>query len=207
MSQTSAVPGVDRSQALHQGLRQYLPELFQFDPRICSGWLSDRYFVRTANTLRHAGRDPVVTMQVFAKKRGVLAGVYEAVRLLQTQLTSGSDHRRLQVDTLLEGDAINAGGSSFHMKTLKPELRFVFNMQAQPWGGSASNPKFIETYDEDDTRLGDTWLMGPQFDSEGRGYEFVQHVPDSLGRIPSIDPDAFVDVVGRDPDRLRHPFR
>jgi starch-binding outer membrane protein, SusD/RagB family len=74
-------------------------------------------------------------------------------------------------------DAINAGGSSFHMKTLKPELRFVFNMQAQPWGGSASNPQFIETYDADDTRLGDTWLMGPQFDSQGRGYEFVQHVP------------------------------
>jgi hypothetical protein len=74
-------------------------------------------------------------------------------------------------------DAINAGGSNFHMKTLKPELRFVFGMQAQPWGGSASNPQFIDTYDEDDTRLGDTWLMGPQFDSEGRGYDFVKHVP------------------------------
>jgi nicotinate phosphoribosyltransferase len=110
MSQTPAVSGGDRSQALHEGLRQYPPELFQFDPRICSGWLSDRYFVRTANTLRHAGRDPVVTMQVFAKRRGVLAGVYEAVRLLQTQLTPGSDHRLLQIDTLLEGDEINTGG-------------------------------------------------------------------------------------------------
>ncbi|HEX6911221.1 MAG TPA: hypothetical protein VF142_12535, partial [Longimicrobium sp.] len=93
----------DRSGALHEGLAQYPPELFQFDPRICSGWLSDRYFVRTAHTLRHAGRDPVVTMQVFAKRRGVLAGVYEALRLLQTQLTPGSDHRRLEIDTLLEG--------------------------------------------------------------------------------------------------------
>ena len=74
-------------------------------------------------------------------------------------------------------DAINAPGSSFHMKTLKPELRFVFDMQAQPWGGSASNPQFIDTYDEDDTRLEDTWLMGPQFDDEGRGYDFVKHVP------------------------------
>jgi hypothetical protein len=74
-------------------------------------------------------------------------------------------------------DAINATESSFHMKTLKPDLRFVFNMQAQPWGGSASNPQFIDTYDPDDTRLGDTWLMGPQFDSQGRGYNFVKHVP------------------------------
>lgn len=99
-----------RTEALHDGLRRYPAELFQFDSRICSGWLSDRYFVRTANTLRHAGRDPVVTMQVFAKRRGVLAGVYEAIRLLQTQLTPGSDPHELRVDTLLEGDDINAGG-------------------------------------------------------------------------------------------------
>ncbi|MGH7500484.1 MAG: RagB/SusD family nutrient uptake outer membrane protein [Longimicrobiales bacterium] len=74
-------------------------------------------------------------------------------------------------------DQVNAGGSNFHMKTLKPELRFVFGMQAQPWGGSASNPQFIDTYDVDDSRLADTWLMGPQFDPQGRGYDFVQHVP------------------------------
>ena len=74
-------------------------------------------------------------------------------------------------------DAINAPGSSFHMKTLKPELRFVFNMQAQPWGGSASNPQFIDTYDPADKRLADTWLMGPQFDNAGHGYDFVKFVP------------------------------
>jgi len=74
-------------------------------------------------------------------------------------------------------DAINANQSNFHMKTLKPDLRFVFNLQAQPWGGSASNPQFINTYDKDDGRLADTWLMGPQFDAQGRGYDFVQFVP------------------------------
>jgi nicotinate phosphoribosyltransferase len=99
-----------RTQVLHQGLRDYPCEIFQFDPRMRTGWLSDRYFVRTANTLRHAGRDPIVTMQVFAKRRGVLAGVYEAIRLLQTQLAPGFDFRDLRVDTLLEGDDINTGG-------------------------------------------------------------------------------------------------
>jgi hypothetical protein len=74
-------------------------------------------------------------------------------------------------------DAIYATQSNFHMKTLKPDLRFVFNMQTQPWGGSASNPQFISTYDVDDDRLEDTWLMGPQYDPQGRGYTFVQHVP------------------------------
>jgi hypothetical protein len=74
-------------------------------------------------------------------------------------------------------DAVNANQSNFHMKTLKPDLRFVFNMQAQPWGGSASNPQFIDTYDKSDGRLADTWLMGTQRDAQGRGYDFVQFVP------------------------------
>jgi len=84
-------------------------------------------------------------------------------------------------------DQVNAGGSNFHMKTLKPELRFVFNMAAQPWGGSASNPQFIDTYDSNDTRLngvpsdngrGGTWLSGPQFTPDHTyGYDFVQYVP------------------------------
>ena len=69
-------------------------------------------------------------------------------------------------------DAINATQSNFHMKTLKPDLRIVFNMQAQPWGGSASNPQFIDTYDKDDGRLKDTWMMGTVRDAAGRGYDF-----------------------------------
>jgi starch-binding outer membrane protein, SusD/RagB family len=74
-------------------------------------------------------------------------------------------------------DAVNANQSNFHMKTLKPDLRFVFGLTVQPWGGSASNPQFIDTYDKDDGRLADTWLMGKQRDSQGRGYDFVQFVP------------------------------
>lgn len=73
--------------------------------------------------------------------------------------------------------------SNFHMKTLKPELRFVFNMSAQPWGGSAANPQFIDTYDPDDTRKQDTWLMGQQFTPDGQfGYDFVQHIPQFRGK-------------------------
>jgi hypothetical protein len=74
-------------------------------------------------------------------------------------------------------DAVNATESCFHMKTLKPDLRYVFNMAAGPWGGSASNPQFVATYNPADGRLSDTWLMGPQFDDQGRGYDFVAYVP------------------------------
>jgi nicotinate phosphoribosyltransferase len=111
MTSQSPAAEVDRQAELHEGLARFPAGLFQFDPRMASGWLSDRYFVRTTATLRHAGIDPEVTLQVFAKKGGVLAGVYEALRLLQTQLAEGCDYTRLTVDTLLEGDSINAEGS------------------------------------------------------------------------------------------------
>jgi starch-binding outer membrane protein, SusD/RagB family len=65
-------------------------------------------------------------------------------------------------------DQVNANQSNFHMKTLKPDLRFALGLSAQPWGGSASNPQFIDTYDKDDGRLADTWLMGTVKDAQGR---------------------------------------
>ena len=80
-------------------------------------------------------------------------------------------------------DANSAGGSNFHMKTLKPELRHALNLNAQPWGGSAANPQFIDTYDEDDTRLEDSWLMGPVYSADNRGYTFVQHIP-GISSVP-----------------------
>jgi hypothetical protein len=136
--------------------------------------------------------------------RGILARVYlnaevytgtprwnEVIAVTQEIIDSG----RYQLDATYRGpfsrnnhtspelifavpyDEVFGGGSNFHMKTLKPDLRFVFDMSAGPWGGSASNPQWIDTYDPDDGRLGDTWLMGPQFDNQGRGYDFVQYVP------------------------------
>lgn len=103
--------GALRARHLHQGLARFPAEVFQFDPRIRTGWLSDRYFLRTAATLRHAGRDPVATLQLFAKQGGVLAGVYEAVRLFQTQLAPGYEACELELQTLLEGDPVNRAGA------------------------------------------------------------------------------------------------
>jgi hypothetical protein len=95
---------------------------------------------------------------------------------------SRNNHTSSEILFAVPYDAIYSGQSggctsNFHMKTLKPDLRFVFGMTTGPWGGSASNPQWIDTYDPDDGRLADTWLRGPQYDGEGRGYTFVQHVP------------------------------
>jgi nicotinate phosphoribosyltransferase len=100
------VDGPDRAARLADALARFPAALFQFDPRIRDGWLSDRYFMRTAETLAHAGRDPRVTLQLFAKHHGVVAGLYEAIRLLETQLADGVDAGALEVDTLLDGDAV-----------------------------------------------------------------------------------------------------
>lgn len=97
-------PSGNRETFLYHDLARFPAELFQFDPRMASGWLSDRYFVRAANTLAHAGRDPVVTLQLFAKQPGVLVGVWEAIRMLQTQLSAGYEPHQVQVETLLEGE-------------------------------------------------------------------------------------------------------
>lgn len=94
---------------------------------------------------------------------------------------SRNNHNSPEMIWGLPYDALNATGSNFHMKTLKPELRFVFGLSAEPWGGSAASPQFIDTYDPDDSRLADSWLMGEHFDEQGRGYDFVQHVPTMTG--------------------------
>ena len=60
-------------------------------------------------------------------------------------------------------DEIFASQNSIHMKTLATAHRNVLNMAAQPWGGNCAVPQFIDTYDADDTRLKDTWIMGPQY--------------------------------------------
>jgi len=102
-----AGPASDRHLLLHKDLTRFPADLFQFDPRIRDGWLSDRYFVRAAATLRHTGLDPTVTMQVFPRRGGMVAGLYECIRMLQTQIAPGYDYRDLEVWTLRDGDRID----------------------------------------------------------------------------------------------------
>ena len=109
-----------RREALHRNLAAMPTSLFQFDPRMRDGWYADRYFLRTAAALAHAGHDPIVRMQVFAKKPGVVAGVYEVVRMLQTQIAATSrdgevDFRAITIETLLDGDEVAPRESVMHI--------------------------------------------------------------------------------------------
>lgn len=66
-------------------------------------------------------------------------------------------------------DKTLAGGQSMHMFSWHGELQKKFKLEATPWGSGAGMAltQFIDTYDEDDTRLTDTWLMGDQYTPEG----------------------------------------
>lgn len=73
-------------------------------------------------------------------------------------------------------------------------LRDKYNMQATPYGAGSTKgiPQFIDTYDADDERLADSWLMGPQFaadgvtplkgsyDQAGQPLIFTKNLPDGL---------------------------
>ena len=103
--------------------------VFGLDPRIASAWFSDKYFQRTAHMVAAAGHDPIVRMQVFAKQNGVIAGVYEVIRLLETQLADNPvtkqkySLRDFQIDTLADGDEVHPWEPVMHI--LGPYLAFA----------------------------------------------------------------------------------
>lgn len=86
-------------------------------------------------------------------------------------------------------DEIQGPGNQYHMKSFPPIMQRIFGMQAQPWGGNAALPQFIETYDEEDGRLDDTWLIG-SYDDPDTGEELVEFV-NYLETIESGVPQPF----------------
>jgi nicotinate phosphoribosyltransferase len=72
---------------------------------ILSGDSADVYFARAESILASEGRDPFVTMEVFAREAGILCGVDEARNLLGHVLAS-ADARETQLESLNDGDAI-----------------------------------------------------------------------------------------------------
>src|SRR5690606_19751861 len=87
-----------------------------------------------------------------------------------------------------------ATGLSTHLYSWHGALNRKVNMQSTPWGsGSAMGiTQFIDTYDQDDQRLEDTWLMGPQYaldgvtpllgtyDQAGKHLIFTKELPDGM---------------------------
>lgn len=83
------------------------PEIFQLPvEKMRSGYYSDKYFVRAREVLLASGENPVVTVQVFAKKHAWLGGIDEAIAILKLCLTEGYKWEDLEVLALRDGDRI-----------------------------------------------------------------------------------------------------
>ncbi len=72
---------------------------------ILSGDSADVYFARAEHILQREGLDPVVVMEVFARKDAVLCGIDEAKTLLGTVLAE-ADPTETVVESLNDGDEI-----------------------------------------------------------------------------------------------------
>ncbi len=81
-----------------------------------AGYYSDRYFVRAREVLENDGVDPVVTMQVFQKRRAWVAGTDEAVAILKLCLTEGYAFGDLEVSALRDGDRAEPWDSVMHVR-------------------------------------------------------------------------------------------
>lgn len=94
-----------------------------------------------------------------------------------------TNHNSNEIIFAVPYDEIYGTGNITHMKTLDPLSRFVYSMQAGPWGGNAAVPQFIDTYDPQDTRLNDTWIMGPQTSATTGEVviDYVKHLPSIEG--------------------------
>lgn len=93
--------------------RRLAPEVFRLPvEKIRSGYYSDSYFVLTKELLEAEGRHPLVTMQVFAKREGLLGGIDEALAILMLAAGGGDGTAwrdgwpQLRVRALEEGERI-----------------------------------------------------------------------------------------------------
>ena len=72
---------------------------------ILSGESADVYFARADRVLDREGLDPIVTMEVFARREAVLCGIDEVKNLLAHALEQ-SDPAETTVEALDDGDSI-----------------------------------------------------------------------------------------------------
>ncbi|MGD2069149.1 MAG: quinolinate phosphoribosyl transferase [Gemmatimonadota bacterium] len=92
------------------------PDVFHLPvEKMRSGYYSDKYFVRAREVLLGAGRDPVVTMQVFQKRHAWVAGTDEAVAILKLCLTDGYRWEDLEVLSLRDGDRVEPFETVMHI--------------------------------------------------------------------------------------------
>lgn len=89
-------------------------------------------------------------------------------------------------------DYTYATGNYLANKCLHGASASTFGLSGAPWNGSCAVPQFIGTYDSDDSRLSDTWLIGDQYDQNGGLIKVDNEALNYTESVHSIDnPGAY----------------
>jgi len=81
--------------------------VLRINPRVKTGYYSDKYFNRTKDILESDNHHPILKMQIFQRnKNACVCGIDEAIEVLRLSL--GSDFNKLTIKALHDGDIINA---------------------------------------------------------------------------------------------------
>jgi len=66
-------------------------------------------------------------------------------------------------------DQYTKGWNDFdiHMQTCQPSMQAKYNLSQTPWGGMCAIPQFIDTFDPEDKRLTNNFMMGQQYSASG----------------------------------------
>ncbi len=116
MDNTDNVAPQDRPPPPLRPERRLDPGIFNLPvEKMRSGYYSDKYFVRAQEVLRADGFNPVITMQVFQKRRAYLGGIDEAIAILKLCLAEGFTFDDLDVSALREGDRIEPWETVMHI--------------------------------------------------------------------------------------------
>lgn len=116
---------------------------FEVPASIISGETADVYFARTMKILQNEGLNPVVTMEVFASRAGILCGIREVENLLSRVLLENRE-----VWALSEGDSFQR--KEVVLRITAPYLSFglyetaMLGMLAQPSGWATAARECVE---------------------------------------------------------------
>ena len=67
----------------------------------------------------------------------------------------------------VEYDEVTGGGMNFSVMNLHYSSQFTYNFDNQPWNGYATLEEFFNSYDANDKRRANNFLVGPQTDFAG----------------------------------------
>lgn len=80
--------------------------------KIKRGWYSDKYFIRTQETLRKSHHHPTVTMQVFCRRKAVVCGIDESIAILKRSCVGP---RPVRIWALADGDPVKPWEPVMHI--------------------------------------------------------------------------------------------